>query len=537
MFKEVIKIFVNFTDEEKIDIEALESEYMQRLSELEELMEKLHPAPDTDALFVGINAVDNPDEWQEAYDKENSMYDEWYRTGSKEWRKARKDWDKLNDELNIERFKLFRKAEEREFSELEGDPDKILKDAKSQVLRLVRELPESLGKNSILELDRVYVEYRINSSLELHIEVLKEYESLYKEFTSFVDEVLRRTDDFDLESSVYVKPKGAVGKGKLAIAKQLGAVTSIKPYSLTITDKIYRHALTPYKNASAYIQQLDDNFIKQLEFDPETATMSFKNQEYEPIAIQHENTREDFKELDLQLLRSLYTVIYNNYKSIDTSTVSIYLPKLCEHLGVNINTGKPYELFKKIRSFENVVGVINNAGFLKILDVIEYDKERNIITFASPYMNKILRELTLRNTETPKKGDTFINPHYSYLVHGDIAKERNKIAIEIVQRIIVLLHQRGVNKDRAYTEAHIKYQTIVNEIPVLNEKIQSDMSTKNKNNYLERAFSKANKLLSSRTDAYKYFKNLKIPEMKTTMSTLDDVITISHEGINELYSQ
>lgn len=348
-----------------------------------------------------------------------------------------------------------------------------------------------------------------------------------------------------------------------------------------ITDKVYKHALTPYQNPHAYIQQLDKDFFQQLDFDPENGTMNLKDNLLETITLQNMRTRSNLKELDLPLLRSLYTVIYSYAEKIDTDTVSIYLPTLAKHLGVNIRgEDRPQELFSKIKAFEHVIGVLDNGSFYRMLIFLGYNKQTNSITFGSPYMNRILRSMQNVNTITPKEGKKYINPHHSYLIHGNIANERNKPAVEIVNIIVTLLHQRGVEKTPqsnltasdlkkavkqavqeefnttvydtteqfSVTTMHKKISSIIEEIPILTETLESPVIDKktnlpklkiaqDKNKILSRAFSGAYILLKTKTDVYKYFKNLQIPEIIPTVSTMDQVIEISHEGLNEDYKK
>ena len=350
-----------------------------------------------------------------------------------------------------------------------------------------------------------------------------------------------------------------------------------------ITDKDYKHALSPYKNPHAYIQQLDVNFFEQLNFNPDSGTMYIKGNLLEPIALQNIITRSNLKELDLPLLRSLYTTIYSYADKIDTDTVTIYMPTLAKHLGVNIRGGKPYELFSKIKAFDSVIGVFSNGSFYRLLTFLKYDEPTNSITFGSPYMNKILRALRESNIKTPKKGETYLNPHHSYLIHGTIANERNKIAVEIVNAIITLLHQRGVDKSPkekltkqeiknavkqavreefnsvneinsddkkqpTVTTMHKKISVIIEEIPIIAEALEKPVldtktglpkprSAREKNLILERAFSGAYALLKTKTDIYKYYKDLKITEIIPTITTIDQIIEISHTGINQNFQK
>lgn len=397
--------------------------------------------------------------------------------------------------------------------------------------------------------DTIYSEQalheRIKESFAMYFEFLSNASpEAYKELQVFIEESIKNRDQLILDRLNQLDERESKGveveESILSPKKQAereGAITELGFYSATITDKYYRYALTPLENNAAYIQQLDEDFIQQLEFNPENGVMSFKSKRHEPIKIRNAVTNRSIKNLDLQLLRSLYTIIYNNATNISTDTVTVYLPTLTEHLGIRINNSKPNDLFKKIRAFENTVGVFSGGAIYKLLDFLKYEPEGNLITFASPYMNMILRQLEKRNTKTAKKGgDRYINPHHSFLVHSNIANERNKPAVEVVQIIVTLLQQRGEIKNNI-TTASIKFSTIIDQIPELREKLIGDTTTGNKNNYLRRTFKKAYELLRSKTDLYQYYNNLSIPEIIPSTTTIDQVITISHNGKNQNYKQ
>ena len=355
-----------------------------------------------------------------------------------------------------------------------------------------------------------------------------------------------------------------------------------------ITDKDYKHALSPYKNPYAYIQQLDENFFQQLEFNPDNGTMNIKGKILETITLQDLKTRSNLKDLDLPLLRSMYTIIYQYADKIDTDTVTIYLPTLTKHLGINIrgdntNAGA---FFAKIKVFDNVVRVLENGSFYKLLTFLKYDINTNSITFGSPYMNQILRTLQTVNTITPRKNMPYLKPHHNHLIHGTIANERNKVAVEIVCNIVTLVQQRGeikppkapltadkietivkkavkkgiqeeFNKIQddddniehgTFTSAHKKISELIREIPVLDEALNKPTIDKNtnlpkpktareKNTILKNSFSKAYELLKEKTDIYKYYIDLQISEIVPTISTIDQIIEISHNGKNANYKK
>lgn len=241
-------MFVEFTEQEKAQIKAIEEKYEKAFKALEELTEKLNPTPNTEYLFEGINAKDNPEEWEAAIKKENEILDAWEAKGSPEWKAAREKWHELNKAYNQERAELFDKAERRQFNELNGDLNRILEDAKNQTIRLIYELYQFFnnGTESKVLLDGEDVKKRIQGSLHLHIEALKGNAELYKEFKTFVDNTIKRSE--------YVAPKGTKHQDITKIPEAV--VNTIYPVNfLAPTDKVSNLAFSNELTGS-HIQQL-----------------------------------------------------------------------------------------------------------------------------------------------------------------------------------------------------------------------------------------------------------------------------------------
>lgn len=231
----MITIFVDFTEQENIQINAIEEKYQQAFKALEELTEQLNPTPNTERFFKGINGKDNPKEWEAAIKKTNKILNAWEAAGSPEWKKARAKWDEINDAYNKERTTLFKKAEQRQFNELGGDLAKILEDAKSQTTRVIYSMFQYFNgdTNGKALLDRESLKERINSSLRLHIEALKPNAKLYREFTTFIDTTIKRSE--------YVAPKGTKTEDAAKIPEAV-ANTKYPINFLSPTDKVTQYA-------------------------------------------------------------------------------------------------------------------------------------------------------------------------------------------------------------------------------------------------------------------------------------------------------
>ena len=165
-------------------------------------------------------------------------------------------------------------------------------------------------------------------------------------------------------------------------------ISTIGKSVMQITDKNFKHALSPLPNQHAYIQQIDSNFFEQLEFDPDNGTMWMKNNFLEPVTLQNLITRSNIKELDMSLLRSLYTLIFYHYSKTGINATTVYLPALAKHLGINVrgegDRAKAYDLMGKIKAFHNVIGVFKSGSFYPLLLFKGYNIENNTMTFESP---------------------------------------------------------------------------------------------------------------------------------------------------------
>ena len=353
-----------------------------------------------------------------------------------------------------------------------------------------------------------------------------------------------------------------------------------------ISDKEHQFALTPLKNQHSYIQQLDETFFEGLEFDSESGTMHAKSDILAPVTLRDLQTKRNLKELDLPVIRTLYTILLSCYTTTGETRAVVYVPDLAQYLGIKAritdnesdnnkkDISEAHSIIKKIVAFRSSVGITGNGSIYPLLNFEGYEKETNSISFSSPYMYYLFKTLTEKNTIAKRNKQTYIKPHHNYLVHSIIAKERNKAAVEIVFHITNLLLRRGeeekpkekltkkeiekaaydgakkaVNdefadktekattdkeKDKPHkTIARISFKKIIEEIPLLQETLDNTELTRNKNAVLKRAFTKAYELLAKKTDVYKYFINLNIPHVIPTASTLDSVLNITHEGISK----
>ena len=322
-------------------------------------------------------------------------------------------------------------------------------------------------------------------------------------------------------------------------------------YQIAISDKKYQHALTTKKNKSAYIQVMTPDFFEKLDFTGGVITW-----DREVAGVIKNNRRgsyEDIQDIDPALLTQIYTAAVKAHKSHSGFTITVYLYKFLREMGIDPGKNNAPDTMRKLQSYENCIGIMPGTGIIaKLFSIIEINATDNTMTFAVPYIFRLIDELERKNKieGKTKKGELYEYeaPYNNRLVHSSIANERNKTAVELVYLITTGLLQRGKTPDAktwarekakmadpALVSYSTSFRTLINDAPLLRGRIKSYKSQNDKNKALRRAFEKAYQLIKAKTDAGEYFIDLHIPEIIPTMSTLDDLLTITHHGINGDY--
>ena len=321
-------------------------------------------------------------------------------------------------------------------------------------------------------------------------------------------------------------------------------------YQISISDKKYKHALTTKQNKSAYIAVMTPDFFEKLDFTGGIITFDREIAGY--IRADRRGSYEDIQDIDLPLLTQIYTATVKAHKSHSGYTITVYFNAFLREMGIDPGKSNAPDIMRKLRSFENCIGIMPGV-IAKLFSIIEINERDNTMTFAVPYLHRLIDELESRNKieRKTKNGEyEYIVPYHNMLVYSTIANERNKPAVELVYLIIAGLHQRGkvpdantyAKKDMQHKDPRlITYQTsfgsLVDDTSLLSGRIKAYKSTADKNKALRRAFEKAYQLIETKTDAGEYFIDLQIQKIIPTISTLDDKLTISHHGVNGDYRQ
>lgn len=327
--------------------------------------------------------------------------------------------------------------------------------------------------------------------------------------------------------------------------KKAGEIDEVPTVIPTITNKKYQNAMTLNADSTAYLQPFSsvDNLVY------ENGQILFRGLPASAATLKEYFTSTGIENFDLPLLRLFYGIILNRFaktwkedQSIE-GYVTIYYPDLAKKLGKSSNISKSdvQSCIDSIMQFQTIMGIIDNGSKgTEIIPVLVYmgnDTEKNTISFASPYMVKVIKNVfnaSIRKNKTglpqlKKDGNPQLLPAYSYMIKSSISKERNKKAVEIVFVIVSLIEQSGNHCP------HIKAKTIIDRIPILKNSIDNCKTTSDKNKMLKRAFSKAWGILPKHTKLKETYQDIKLPSSTDvpSMSSLDIVYKFPHNGKNK----
>lgn len=335
-----------------------------------------------------------------------------------------------------------------------------------------------------------------------------------------------------------------------------GETTALVNDIALITDKLYRHALTPIQNDNAFIMPIgmaDDLHIEDGASGKDEFTFSLE-----------ECDSEDIAKLDFALLATVYSIILNKLeRKVEEArdpdevlriledpdseyVVKLFLPKFLEMIGSKPNDSEDH--FKaarnKLESFKDVVGIHatkdrygTHYRRFSVMGWNSYDDETNHIRFSSPYCNHIASLLLRKHLKTDKRGNLQMPPggppamtvSHSYALNTVLASELNKPAVEIVCYVAYLVETAG----RAGGTPRATARTIVKECPTLRHRMAKEKTesgkprtTSDKNKDLKRAFEKAWQILADPkySDLAKRHKDFQVPTKIPKMQELDNIV-------------
>lgn len=325
-----------------------------------------------------------------------------------------------------------------------------------------------------------------------------------------------------------------------------------------ITDKDYQYGMSFYDSTPEQLAHLI-SLTQTPEY--KEGMLYFDGLPFSRAELTEISSKKNIEKIDLGLLRVLYGIILVDFldkstkSSVDAymrdSVVRVYIPDLIKIMGKNRNVGKRniVELIDDVMSFQQIVGVFREIENGRIYESIwpvllfeGYDERSNVIHFRSPYMATLIRTIYEKSLVRTSTGGNVLRsdgtyqqkPMYTYLVSNHINKERNKVAIEIVNEVVKVIERAGHNV------AHIKARTLVERIPLLvtrlNHAAEQNQSVSKQNLILKRAFTKAWEMLYTYTALPKTYKEIQLPspndpKMIPTIKTLDTLVfKFPHKG-------
>ena len=380
------------------------------------------------------------------------------------------------------------------------------------------------------------------------------FENAIDVYREHLEEKQRKQEE--LEKYEKAKAKAKKEKTKLPPKPQFKQratnLVSAGNYQYVISDKKFQYALTTRQNNNAYIALMNADIINKLDF-KQDGTLMYDNEIAGIVRQNRKGQYTDIQNLDFPLLTQIYTAAVKSNIRNDSYTITVSLPKFFQEMGIEISKGNAPDIMEKLHSFEECFGIMPGRGIVsRLLILLELDEKNQTLTFAIPYIMRLLETLDEKNhiEKTTKKGELidYRKPYNHTLIYSNIGKERNKTAVELVYLIINGLVQRGYvpdiqtykmkNAKTKYPERitySIRFRTLINETQLLRGRIQSYEDMSNKNNALRRAFEKAYQLLEEKTDVKEWFINLKYNAIVPTMASLDDELIFTHEGKNGDY--
>ena len=385
------------------------------------------------------------------------------------------------------------------------------------------------------------------------IKLTREEELIIEDFELVINAATRHAAEEAERLKLY---KAALSESEIDIndekkeyrtKKKAGDVAEIPSKMPLITNSTWQNAMTYNDDDTAYLQPLSS--VEGITY--KHGRLVLGGLPATAAQIKHLYTKDNIENFDLPLLRVFYAVILNQFaktwkedKTVD-EVITIYYPDLAKQIGKssNISRADVEKTINSILSFRNIIGITEKGN--NILPVLVYmgeDREKNTISFASPYMLKVIKDLSQASVRKSKQGIDLLDkngipkrlPAYTYIPDMALAKERNKKAVEIVCIIVTTIEQAGT-----HGTPHISAKTIIKRNPLLKRSLDNAKSVADQNKFLKRAFSKAWELLRTKTDLMERYKDIQLPNPKDkdfnikyipTMRTIDMVFKFPHNG-------
>lgn len=251
---------------------------------------------------------------------------------------------------------------------------------------------------------------------------------------------------------------------------------------------------------------------------------------------------------DTVLMAAFYSVCWARYEEKgEFGEITVYAPDFMRYIGAlpkdkaqqkkikhnlrGASTAGIEKFVQRAASLNNLIGVLPGKGLYAAFLLKNYDKEKNTITFESPYIDRIIEDakrqrLALEEkakiTKKAKKKAIIIPPENAYLIEPNILTAKNAVAIVNVFNIVRLIETAGPGN-----VPHITYRNLIKQNTELSDRLQQ---SKNCSQLLKRVFCTTWEYLEEYTRLKEKYPTIVFPDKNTypTMSTLNDVISFPH---------
>lgn len=250
---------------------------------------------------------------------------------------------------------------------------------------------------------------------------------------------------------------------------------------------------------------------------------------------------------DTVLMAAFYSFCWNRYEETgESGEVTVYAPDFMRYIGAlpkdktrqknpghahGANALRIKDFAERAASLNNLIGVLPGKGIYAAFLFKEHDKEKNTITFESPYFDRLIEdarrqrlalEEKAKEAKKAKKKVPLVLPENAYLVDPSIVTARNTVAVVNVFNIVRLIETAGPNNT-----PHITYKNLIKQNPDLSKRIEESA---NPAVLLKRVFVKTWEYLEKYTTLKEKYPTIVFPNKSTypTMRTLNDVVSFPH---------
>lgn len=361
---------------------------------------------------------------------------------------------------------------------------------------------------------------------------------------------LPATDDgIKLLRKIVKRARGRKGYRTIATA---GNTQKITFNNLAIpTEPNYLNAMNLNESGTAYMKSITTD---KLEF--KNGWLYFTDERARAVSeaeLKDLQTNEGIQNINIAFLAFFYTHLFRQWEegikeqaegkagqSDINKMATFYLPDLANARGLkgNIGTESAEAIKKEIRFFHNIAGFINEGqkqpSIYPVLILEGYDSKTNTVSISSPYLSHVVEKIYTAAVKRAKDGKAILRsdkmpelkPVNSWAIHKDIAKERNKAAVQNVVIIVQGVERCGENN------YHISARTLIERNPILKQQLKNDTNTRR---VLHNCFKKTWELLRTKTDLQEIYTDIVLPNPDDPANipkpkNLDVVFEITHKG-------